>query len=361
MRLESVHIQNLRCLEDVRFQPHPAINWLVGDNGQGKTSLLEGLYMLGNGNSFRDRGDNMIRLGTTQSLVFAEVRNPFEQHRVGVLRERQQRVIKIDGAFAESAWPLLEILPMLAITAENSQILNDAPQERRRLLDWGVFHVEPNYGETLRQFRRSLKQRNAWLKHPESGANPWDRPFLDCARQLQTYRQHYVDALRPYFETMLKTLTGQEPERVDLSLYPGWSRQRALTDCLRHDQPRDRAAGFSHSGPHRADLRFAWRGEDASSILSRGQLKLWSHAFRLAQLCYLYEERAVLPVVLVDDFGAELDPSARRRFLRVLLDLGLQVFATVTHRRQIPDESPPDAGYFLLEAGHLRSIEGKAA
>ncbi|MEW6613091.1 MAG: DNA replication/repair protein RecF [Pseudomonadota bacterium] len=361
MHLELVHIQNLRCLKDIRFQPNRRLNWLIGDNGQGKTSLLEGLFILATGNSFRDRGENLIRLGETQLLVFGEVSNAHEQHRIGVMRDKQQRVIKIDGDYADSAWPLLEILPMLAITAENSQLLADSPQMRRRLLDWGLFHVEPRYGELLRGFRRALKQRNAWLKAQERGPNPWDRPFLDYATEIQALRSHYVEALLPDFVAMLDTLTGQPMDEASLGLASGWARQRSLAEALQQDHGRDLAAGFTHSGPHRADLRFAWKDLPASTILSRGQIKLWSHAFRLAQLRYLHAQRGLQAVVLLDDFGAELDPRAREQLLQVLLDLDLQVFATVTHKTQIPAGSPPEAAYFRLEAGEIQLIEGKAA
>jgi len=132
MHLALVHIQNLRCLQDLRFKPGPRWNWLLGNNGQGKTSVLEGIFMLGTGNSFRDRGEGMIRLTATEMLVFGEIEGDGKHHRVGILRDRHTRTIKIDGQVVDSAWRLLEIMPILAMTADNSQILSDSPQQRRR-------------------------------------------------------------------------------------------------------------------------------------------------------------------------------------------------------------------------------------
>ncbi|MEK8089641.1 DNA replication/repair protein RecF [Thermithiobacillus plumbiphilus] len=361
MHLALVHIQNLRCLQDLRFKPGPRWNWLLGNNGQGKTSVLEGIFMLGTGNSFRDRGEGMIRLTATEMLVFGEIEGDGKHHRVGILRDRHTRTIKIDGQVVDSAWRLLEIMPILAMTADNSQILSDSPQQRRRLLDWGLFHVEPRYGELLQGFRRALRQRNAWLKSRPAGNNPWDRPFLDFGLGLEQLRQDYISALTPYFTETLAQFGREKTEDASLQLLSGWSRQKSLETALEQDARRDLDAGFTHSGPHRADLTFKWQEWPAAQILSRGQIKLWSYAFRLAQLRYLRAQRGIRAVVLLDDFGAELDPDAREALLQTLQGMELQVFATVTHQSQIPAGASSDAQVFGLEAGNIRLIEGKAA
>lgn len=356
MPLCLVQITHLRCIQTLRFAPVRGVNWLIGGNGQGKTSVLEAISMLGTGASFRS-GDSLITLGQTQTVVFGALCEPDGQ--IGVMREQRQRSMKLDGEAISSAWPLLEALPTLAIIPENQQSLRDPPQVRRRMLDWGLFHVEPGYGEILRQYRRCLSQRNARLKQ---GGGPdlahWDQNLVHYGEALQASRARYITALSPYFEARLADLTGQSQDAVVLSLQSGWSAQKSLGECLARDLPRDLAQGFTHNGAHRADLLFSWQGQAARELLSRGQSKLWGLAFRLAQLAYLRDQCGKVVTVLLDDFGAELDPAARQRVVDTLLNLQAQVFATVTHEAQIPAMAAQQTGYFYLEAGQLVANEG---
>ena len=165
MGLRRVRITAFRCIPEADLSLSPQRNYIFGPNGAGKTSLLEALYLLGRGRSFRTRHTRrLVMHGASGLAVFGEVVSPGRTHRIGAAFEDGHLERRVEGRAGVSGVELATLLPVHAIEPGSHELIQGGPSERRRFLDWGVFHVEHAYLEAWRRYRRVLGQRNAALK-----------------------------------------------------------------------------------------------------------------------------------------------------------------------------------------------------
>lgn len=345
MPLESLQIRSLRCIEDLQLQTHARWNWLVGANGAGKSTVLEALHILGTGQTWRHGPRNLLRDGKSEYLLSARM----PDHFLALRRRGEEREIRYDGESIRSAWELLDIMPLQSLHSENSHFVAGSAEDRRRIMDWGIYYVDAHYGQIFREYRRALAQRNAWLKQPH-GQSPWDTALAEAGESIQQRRQDYLLRVEAHLHKLWAAWSGSA-DTLSLHVQSGWKEGLTLRESLLRDLGSDREMGYTHSGPHRANLVFRIRQKLALDILSRGQLRVLGLAYRIAQLCLIQESGYQLPVILIDDFAAELDQSARIWWMDQLNRLGVQVFAAVTATDQIP---AGEAGkQFYLAHGQL--------
>jgi DNA replication and repair protein RecF len=229
------------------------------------------------------------------------------------------------------------LMPMQLMLPESSSLVFGAPEERRRFIDWGTFHVKPTYLEILRNYQRVLQQRNAALRAArgrESGltseAEVWTARLVDLALAVDRARSDYLERLVPMIGAQMGMLA---PElQLTISYRRGWPEKRALEDSLRESRARDVKSGVTNCGPHRADLQLDVGFERAAAKLSRGQAKVAASAMRLAQAKLTADEGGRRSLFLIDDIGAELDQAHNEMFFEALERLGCQVFATAITR-----------------------------
>src|SRR5690606_27297729 len=253
---------------------------------------------------------------------------------LGVQRGRQGlQSLKVGGVQAESIAELSRELPLLLINDETFAILEGAPSERRRFLDWGVFHVKHEFIRHWRSAQLALKQRNQLLRAeaPEAELAPWTEAFAAHGHALHAMRGEYFELLHGHLSPLLNALMGAElAERFRMSYAPGWDVETSLSLAQQLDRvtSRDRQQGHTTLGPHRADLKLRVANQDAASVLSRGQMKLLICALRIGQASLLKALTGISCVVLVDDLPAELDSANRARVCGQLQALGMQAFLT---------------------------------
>ena len=336
MTLRRLDISQFRNLSDVKIKPNTGVNLLTGDNGAGKTSVLEAISVLSVGRSFRaSRTSAIIQFDQAHYTLFAEVFNPLAQLQpivpIGISRNKDnEQQIRISGQQARSAAQLAELLPVQIINSDSFQLLEGSPKVRRQFLDWGVFHVEPQFFSLWQASQKALKQRNKLLKYGKMHAvqqlDIWDQALASYAEQIDQLRQAYVEKLIPEFEQTLAELTFSDV--ISVSYYRGWDRQTDCLSALQDNRSRDLALGFTQAGPHRADLRIRVNKLLAVDVLSRGQQKLVVCALLLAQGKLLQKLTGKQCVYLVDDLPAELDLEHRKYLCRVLEKMQCQVFIT---------------------------------
>ncbi len=228
MSLTRVSVTAVRNLHPVTLSPSPRINILYGDNGSGKTSVLEAIHLLGLARSFRSaRLQPVIQYEEAACTVFGQVMlaNGIASN-LGISRERQgEFTIRIDGQNARSAAQLAETLPLQLINPDSFRLLEGAPKIRRQFLDWGVFHVEPRFLPVWQRLQKALRQRNSWLRHgkldPASQA-AWDRELSLASDEIDAYRRSYIQALKPVFEETLAELVSLDD--LTLSYYRAGTR-----------------------------------------------------------------------------------------------------------------------------------------
>lgn len=354
MRLTRLDVQRLRRLEPVLINPGPTLNWITGDNGAGKTSLLEAIHLLAYGRSFRGPvRDGLIRTGAESLEVFAEWQEAARQRRVGLRHTGQTWEGRLDGAAATALGELCAALAVVTFEPGSHALVSGGGEPRRRWLDWGLFHVEQEFLPLWRRYSRALKQRNALLKgRPKADQlEAWEHELAEAGEPLTSRRQAYLDRLQPQLAAVARDLVPSLGE-ASLEFQPGWRRQElSLADALLLARERDLTAGYTSVGPHRADWRIAYAARPGRESLSRGQAKLTALACLLAQAEDYAVERGEWPVVALDDLASELDRAHQQQLLERLRASGAQVFITGT-------EKPADIGAAeLFHVEHGRIVE----
>lgn len=366
MSLQRLNLTGVRNLQALELTPSPRINLLHGDNGSGKTSVLEAIHLLGLARSFRStRLTPVIQNGSEQAVVFGQVQlADGRSASLGIARQRSgDWQIRIDGQNARSAAQLAELLPLQLINPDSFRLLEGAPKIRRQFLDWGVFHVEPRFLGAWQRLQAALRQRNSWLRHGRIDAAAqaaWDRELCLASSAIDEYRRAYIQALKPVFERTLAQLV--ELPELTLSYYRGWDRERELAEVLVASLPRDQQLGHTQAGPQRADLRLRIASHNAADILSRGQQKLVVCALRIAQGHLVNQAKHGQCVYLVDDLPSELDEQHRHALCRLLEDLDCQVFITGVDGETLKDGWRTDTpvAMFHVEHGRIESSGVKA-
>lgn len=370
MFLTRLTVSNLRNLAAVELRPDPGLNLVLGDNGAGKTSLLEAIHLLAYGRSFRGRvRDGLVRTGAPALEVFAEWEEPRARRRAGLRHTGQAWTGRLDGDSVEQLGDLCAALAAITFEPGSHALVTAGSEARRRFLDWGLFHVEHDGDEAFRpvwrRYTRALKQRNALLKQraPAGQLDAWDAELVQAAEPLDRQRRAYIDRLQPRLQALTGDLVPQLGEGC-FDYRPGWrADQMPLADALLVARERDLAAGFTSVGPHRADWRIEHAQRPGGEALSRGQAKLTALACLLAQAEDYAARRGHWPVFLLDDLTAELDRGHQERLLARLHASGAQVFVTGTEAPRgleatgwIPTVFHVEHGRVVPAAGLLRGV-----
>jgi len=335
--LRQLSVRDFRNLGDARLSSLARHNIVFGENGSGKTSLLEAAHILGTTRSFRSgKVRSMVQHGKECFVVSGECGE--RRRRLGVQRDLSGEVIlRVAGEAVRSASQLADERPVLVSNAANFDLLAGEPAFRRRLLDWGVFHVEHAARDAFTRFQRALSQRNHLLRRGTMDPielEVWTRDLAEQGERLARAREASLDALQPRFESAL-SLLAPELEGLTLRYRRGWDADVAYIDALMRSSASDREQGFTQSGPQRADLRVQISGYPASETLSRGQQKLVVIALKLAQGQLLADaDRSV--VFLVDDLPSELDAERSERVCRALAGMRVQTLITCIDPAALP-------------------------
>lgn len=361
MRVTRLVVRDLRRFDEVELEPGSGLNLLVGPNGAGKTSVLEALHLMAYGRSFRGRvRDGLIRDQAAALEVFVEwdetAAGTVRRRRAGLRHGGQAWTGRLDGRDVGHLGELCAALAVVTFEPGSHALVSGGAENRRRFLDWGLFHVEQAFLPLWRRYARALKQRNALLKTggPASQLDAWDHELADAGESLTVFREGYVLDLGPRVLEVAQRLT-EGPAVRGLEFHAGWRRQElSLIDALLLARERDRFNGFTSVGPHRADWGMQLGGLPGREALSRGQTKLAALALLLAQASDYAARRDHWPVIALDDLPSELDREHQARVLDFLSDQpGLQLFITAT---EIPAAlaAATDGAVFHVEHGRIR-------
>jgi DNA replication and repair protein RecF len=329
MSLLALGIEDFRCIEAAELELDARCNLVSGPNASGKTSLLEAIYVLGRGRSFRTaQTETLIRQGRPTFMVTGRQLAAGRERAVGMRFSRTGFEVRAGGRPVSGLAELATLFPVQAIDPEVHRLIEGGPAERRRFLDWGVFHVEPTFVEHWRRFQRALRQRNAALKagQPATAIRAWEPELVEAGETVQGFRVRYMSAVEPHIRAVSERLLGSP---LELSLHRGWAAERTLAEALAASWPRDVERGLTHVGPHRADVAVRYGDQSARDRISRGQQKLAAASLLLGQLRADAELGSSVAALLVDDPAAELDSVNLERLLTEIVGLPSQLFLTV--------------------------------
>ena len=335
MRFVQLSLGGLRSFAEAEFFPQPQLNWIAGANGAGKTSVLEALYLLGHGRSFRSASlEPVVRAGDQAAWLSAAIeRVDGSEVRAGMRRHRRgEWEVRIDGAMNARLSDLVTLVPILCFEPGSQQLVTGVSERRRRLLDWGVFHVEQVPLEAWRMYQRVLSQRNQALRSRNTDVvDAWEPQLLAAALEITQARSRFS---KIWFAAVKEVLAWLSPglEGVELGFRPGWGQQHeSYADALASSRSRDLEQGFTHTGPHRADIGLRFVGADARERCSRGQTKTLALALILGLACCYQRRRGFAPVLLLDDVFSELDAAHATAVMDWLKAHRGQVFVTGVH------------------------------
>ncbi|MCO6525015.1 MAG: DNA replication/repair protein RecF, partial [Candidatus Schmidhempelia sp.] len=257
MSISQISIHHFRNITQAELILSNQFNFLVGDNGSGKTSFLEAIYMLGHGRAFRHQQSNrIIQHDKAELVLHGKISINGHFHRLGLSKSRTgDNRIKIDGDQGFKIAQLAQLLPIQLITPEGFELLSGGPKFRRAFLDWGCFHHYPEFFTLWNNLRRLIKQRNAALRQVMSYAQlkHWDKELVPIATQVNKIRRHYAESIIP---ELLLTANEFLPEyQINCLYYQGWDAQTDYAQLLADHFERDKQLNYTALGPHKADLR----------------------------------------------------------------------------------------------------------
>ncbi|HVE43757.1 MAG TPA: DNA replication/repair protein RecF [Gammaproteobacteria bacterium] len=363
MAITSLKITDFRNIAYLEVQPFPAgLNIIHGNNGSGKTSILEAIYYIGMGKSFRTATPmRLIRQAAEKfSIVTQQIMSGSDcTIPIGVERDHQGASrLRIDEKEVSNISEIVKLLPIRMINSHSHSLFESGPAIRRKYLDWGLFYGSTDFLSIWRNFERSLKQRNMLLreKAAKREIDPWTQALAGYGLALDALRRDYVQRLVPMMQPIAADLLGVSQLTIDY--LPGWEEGLAYAQALERSYGEEYRVGATRVGPHRADIEVRLNGLSAKHFLSRGQQKLLICAMILAQGALAAEESHRRIIYLVDDLPSELDAESRTKLISLLAKQKTQVFITaiegVDVYQQIGEALTVPVKLFHVEHGRLR-------
>ena len=353
MRFCKAKAQCFRLFHEFSFEPHTRLNFVIGANAAGKTSLLEALYVASRGDSHRGAAASLATDGASSFQVEAivSVASDRPNARIDVRWQDRRMQVRINDQAAGLS-ELVRQMPVLLVDPLAHRLIEEGPGIRRRFIDWGVFHMEQSFHPLWRRFNRALKQRNAALRAQASQReiDSWSPELIATADALTALRLSYVEKLAALVPTCWRQLVDETG--WSLSFARGWRDSESYADTLSRTLESDRNAGHTREGPHRAELRVLSDNSLLKERISRGQQKLLIAGLMLAQGELYRQRHEDTPVLLLDDFAAELSPLSQQRLLAQLEIWPGQSIVTALEYSPLL-QAVPDHAMFHVEHGEI--------
>lgn len=333
MAIKTLFVECLRNINSAKIELSPAFNFFYGQNGAGKTSVLEAVDLISNGRTFRTRYTKPLIKNekdklTVGAYLFSSTHIKIEK------THKETRAIK-DGKPATKQSQISEILPVWSIHPNSHNIIQGSRSTRRKFMDKGVFHVKHEFYPAWKTYQKALEQRNYLLAHPKTTsknlkeqAKSWENAMVSSAGQLDDYRRCYIQELTTYID---KTIAERNDMPIRVAYKRGWGEDMSFSECLENNWDKDVERGYTQMGPHRAGLNLFWGKYPADEHASRGQQKIVAIVLVAAQIKMFCDQRAKKGILLADDIYTELDDKYLYWITKQLNDLDAQILITKTN------------------------------
>lgn len=375
MYLTQLRLKDFRNYECLHLEPDLGLNLITGENAQGKTNLLEAIYLLATGRPLRaGKEEELIRWGVDAANLYACIhreRSLDVQVEIDLSRH-QPRVVKVDGQTYRAALALGQF-NVVIFSAMDLEVVRGQPADRRRYLDIGIGMLSPAYVRALAGYRRALEQRNRLLKNiRESGGaltpstiellEAWEEQLVRYGSSVMTERERFISALRPLARQAHAELSKGREElgiRYAPSIEEVPDEREQVVERFRQQLQRVRyeelRRGSTLVGPQRDDLLVFVDGKEARTYASQGQQRTVTLSLKRAEFDLTLQERQEPPIVLLDDVMSDLDDFRRTQLLRMTMR-GAQAFITATSAEAFPQEILSAARMYRVERGHIHPV-----
>ena len=364
MFIEYLETQNFRNLSNLSLNLEPDILILEGDNAQGKTNILEALYVCATGRSFRNAlPSQLLHHGKESGVIRARFVRQGVRHDIEVILGSKRRGMKVDGRVLRQASKLLELINVVAFFPEDLRIARGQPEQRRKFIDRVVANREPAFVTSASKYAKALKSRNVLLKQSKVPdpllIETYDEQMIQFGAEIHRSRMETIDALNPdaieHFQRLMKNDTSAAFElksglsdqgRVESADFAQFFREE-----LRIQLPKDSIRGTTSVGPHRADLNIVISGQDARVFGSQGQQRALVLSLKIAEMVYLKRKLDCSPILLLDDVSSELDAIRTKELFNLVQEVSDQVWVTTTGAADLP--IPATSKTFYVNAGKI--------
>lgn len=337
MFLRSLYLQNFRNYKEFFIEFNSHLNLICGPNAQGKTTILEAIYYLMMGRSFRSHSQkDLIQLGKNQLYLEVVFCKYGVDQKLRIYTEENKREIIYNSTPLLQVANLIGIIQGVLMTPDDIQLIKGSPSVRRQFLDTQIAQSDPLYVHYLSRYSKAMKQRNQLFKQNSfASIESWEYEMASAASYIVKERFKKVESLQIHAQEFYTYLT-QEKESLNLKYICSASAEQTLDEVkeyylhkFRKNRSKESILGFTLSGPHKDDLFIGIGGVDARYFSSEGQQRSCVSGLRMGEWKCLKEKTEDSPLLMMDDVGISLDLQRRERLLDQLASLG-QVFLTTT-------------------------------
>lgn len=351
MILKTLRLHNFRNFNDEVIEFNPSLNIICGGNAQGKTNLLEAIFLLSTGRSFRTfQLKDLIKHGEKYFLIEAEIVKDLVAQTIKIYFDETQKKIQHNSTLIPSFTSLLGIMQSVLHAPCDIDIISGLPNIRRRFLNLHIAQWDPLYVHHLARFSKALKQRNFLLKNPQENIEIWEIEMAKSAAYLTEKRRKMLQELNSPLNDIMQILS-QKKESIHLHYVSSISDNYLAQ--LEKSRKKDSILGVTQIGPHRDDFISYIDKKLLKLFASEGQKRTFTLSLRLAEYRLLSDRIKSLPLLSLDDFGSHLD-EARQHELKALIQNLTQVFITLPTVNNIWQDRKND--FIVLESGKVVKI-----
>ena len=338
MWIKKIKINNFRNYDKEEINLEKNINIFYGQNAQGKTNIIEAIFLCSLGKSFRAKKDNeMIKLNKENAIVEIEYEKSDRDGKIKI-EIGNKKNIYLNGIKIKKLSELLGNLNVVIFTPDDINILKGGPQNRRRFLDIMISQLRPNYMHILNLYLKTIEQRNKYLRQikeehkDENLLEIWDEKLAEYAIKIYEYRKEFIEKIIKKINIIHKNITNGE-EQIELEYITECDNKEKYLQLLKERRKLDIIKGFTTKGIHRDDFVIYINKKEIKIFGSQGQNRTAMLSLKLAELQVIYDEIGEYPILLLDDFMSELDRTRRKNFLENIE--GTQVIITGTEKLDI--------------------------
>lgn len=330
--ITDIHLQNFRSYKDSSFDISSGVNIIIGQNGSGKTNLLESIMMITKGSSYRAKDQHLISIGSKWSKVEAHTEDQTRALKVTYSQENKTVKNFIINNYPSKRLKLEQVIPIVLFEPNHLQLLTGSPESRRDYLDDILIQTKPGYKQLINKYKRLVTQRNNLLKNPPVNKNSifaWNVQLSGMGGSIYRSRQDLVNEINESITEIYRDIS-KNKEKIELKYLSGFEASTYETKLLKalEDFSQDQIRGYTLHGPHRDDLKVYINNHEFGAVASRGETRTTLLSLKLIEAKIIEDLIDKKPILLLDDVFGELDQQRRRLLTDKIKDY--QSFITTT-------------------------------
>lgn len=361
MYIKNISLKNFRNYDESYIEFDKNMNLIVGENAQGKTNLIEAIYMMSMGKSFRTSRDmEMVNFDSDFFRIKLEAENKEEEMKLEMIVSHQSKAVKINGINIKKASELLQYIYVVAFTPEDLKIVKEDPEKRRRFIDVEMCKIKPVYFTNISKYKKIMMQRNAMLKEGNIDIEMlkvWDYELVKYGCGIMKERDIFINKLKKISKKIHNNISNGK-ENIEIIYEPnvklaseGESQKELFLEKINRNRNGDIQKKTTSVGPHRDDLKIVVNGIDIRKYGSQGQQRTAALSLKLAEIEIMSDEIGEECILILDDVLSELDEE-RQRFLINSLS-GVQKFVTAAEISEKVEKSLPEGLKIYVKNGNL--------